>query len=135
MALNNGLKNYYFLFFQLLRFGIVGVSASIVHFSLVILLVETWQFNPLVANAIAFLFAFQVSYWGHRYWTFSETTALHRDAFPRLFIVASTGFMTNEGLYYIFLTFFKLPYIISLLFVLAIMPLITFTLSKLWVFR
>lgn len=123
------------LFHQLLRFGLIGLLAGAVHFSIVVLLVESAGLKPLIANIFAFLAAFQVSYWGHRYWTFRGTTASHRMALPRLFLVCSAAFAANESLFYLFLALFNLPYPIALFLVLAILPLLTFTLSKLWVFR
>lgn len=123
------------LFRQLIRFGMVGASAATVHFSIVISLVEVGLMQPLIANVVGFLVAFQVSYWGHRYWTFHETSALHRIALPKLLLVASSGFAANESLFYIFTVVFNLPYPLALFLILSILPAINFTLSKLWVFR
>ncbi len=123
------------LFFQLCRFGIVGVSAAIVHFSAVILLVEFDSLKPLIANIFAFMIAFQISYSGHRYWTFRGTLTDHRIAFPKLLLVSGLTFMANESLFYVFMTYFNLPYPIALLIVLTILPITTFLLSKFWVFR
>ena len=136
MALmTNFLKRYIPLIKQLMRFGVIGVTAATVHFSIVVCLVETHTLTPLYANVIAFLIAFQISYWGHRSWTFAGTTTTHRVAIPRLFAVGTSGLALNQSLFYFFLTFAQLPYPLALLAVLTITPLITFTLSKLWVFR
>jgi putative flippase GtrA len=118
-----------------MRFGVVGVCASAVHFGIVISLVEMMAYPPLVANVLAFLLSFQVSYWGHRSWTFSGTTALHRVALPKLFLIGSVGLLANEGLFFLFLSVLHLPYQLALFFVLTILPIINFTLGKLWVFR
>lgn len=130
MALMN--KN---LFFQLFRFGIVGVSAGAVHFSVVVFFVEMSLLKPLFANIIAFMIAFQVSYSGHRYWTFRGTVTDHRVAFPKLFLVSTLTFFANESLFYVFMSYFQLPYQVALLIVLTILPITTFALSKFWVFR
>lgn len=131
----NALLNYFPILRQLMRFGIVGAAAATVHFSIVICLVEAELLTPLYANVIAFLVGFQVSYWGHRSWTFSGTTTSHSIAMPKLFVVGSTGLAINESLFYFFLTVAQLPYPIALLAVLTITPAVSFTLSKLWVFR
>ena len=129
-----GLKNK--LLLQIMRFGIFGGSAAAVNFSIVVALVESGLIQqPLYANMVAFVFAFQVSYFGHRYWTFSETIAEHRVAMPKLLLVSITNFFANEGLFYFFLNTFQLPYPLALLLVLAILPVVTFTFSKLWIFR
>lgn len=131
----NALLNYFPLLRQLARFGVVGGTAATVHFSVVIILVEAGLLTPMYANVIAFLTGFQVSYWGHRSWTFSGTTASHRVAIPKLFMVGSLGLAINESLFYFFLTMAQLPYPVALLAVLCVTPAVTFTLSKLWVFR
>lgn len=123
------------LFGQLTRFCIVGLLAAAVHFSIVVLLVEVGALKPLIANIFAFLIAFQVSYWGHRRWTFHTTTSLHGEALPKLFLVNGLGFIANEGLFYIFMTMFGLSYPLALFLVLAILPVATFALGKFWVFR
>lgn len=135
MDLKNRIIYFLPLLKQLTRFGIVGVCAASVHFSIVIFLVETNGIKPLIANVAAFLISFQVSYWGHRSWTFSGTTTLHRIALPKLFLVGSCGLVANEGLFYLFLSVLNLPYQLALLFVLTILPIINFTLGKLWIFK
>jgi putative flippase GtrA len=89
----------------------------------------------MYANIVAFALAFQVSYFGHRYWTFSHTVAEHRAAVPKLLLVSISNFFANEGLFYFFMSTFKLPYTVALLLVLAILPIVTFTFSKFWIFR
>jgi len=123
------------IFFQLMRFGIVGTTAAIVHFGIVIGLVELGLMQPLVANVVAFIIAFQVSYWGHRRWTFKGTTARHRVALIRLLIVAMTNLMLNQTLFFIALKVIGMPYIAALFVALAIFPLVTFVFGKFWVFR
>lgn len=122
------------LFFQLLRFGLVGVSAASIHFGTVIILVQKFLLLPLVANVFGFLVSFQVSYWGHRLWTFRRTTIMHSATFPKLLLVQLLNLSLNELLFYVFLLM-NLPYPLALLIVLTILPVFTFLSSKLWVFK
>lgn len=119
---------------QIIRFGLVGIIAALVHFMIVVLLVQTGGLLPLIANVFAFAISFQFSYWGHRVYTFHETTVLHREAFPKLLLVQVMNFVANEWLFYLFLSL-GLPYPAALGIVLTILPLFTFVSSKLWVFR
>lgn len=119
---------------QLLRFGIVGALAAVVHFSIVVIFVQTHMLQPLTANIFAFLVAFQVSYWGHRQWTFQGTQTSHRVAFSKLFLVGSVTFIANEGLFYFFLLL-NFSYPVALFLVLLILPLANFLLGKFWVFK
>lgn len=122
------------LFGQIFRFGIVGLIAAAIHFNIVVLLVQTFSFAPLVANIFGFMISFQMSYWGHRLWTFGDTATLHRVALPKLLLVQFINFVANESLFYVFLLF-NLPYPIALIIVLSVLPIFTFITSKLWVFR
>ena len=127
-------KHNFPLIGQIFRFGVVGLTATSVHFCTVIFLVQVYALAPLVANIFAFMIAFQVGYFGHRWWTFANTIALHRVAFLKLLIVQVGNLIANESLFYIFLCY-HLPYPIALLIVLTILPFFTFAFSKLWVFK
>lgn len=122
------------LFLQVMRFGVVGVSAAFVNFSIVVMLVQWTAMEPLMANIFGFMISFQVSYFGHRKWTFSDVVVLHRLALPKLLIVQIGNLFASEFLFYFFLSL-KLAYPLALLCVLMILPIFTFITSKLWVFR
>lgn len=121
------------LLLQIFRFGIVGLTAAAVHFTVVVMLVQHGLFIPLIANIFGFLCSFQFSYWGHRLWTFSDTAVMHRNAISKLLIIQIINFSANESLFYLFLTL-NLPYPLALFIVLTILPIFTFLTSKLWVF-
>ena len=123
------------LFFQLARFGIVGVTAASVHFAIVVFLVELHYLQPLIANIVAFCIAVQVSYWGHRIWTFRGTKKNHWVAFSRLLLVSIVAFTVNESMFYILMTEYQLPYPVALFLILTILPFIVFAVNKMWVFE
>lgn len=122
------------LFLQVCRFGIVGLTSSIIHYTIVVELVQANLLQPLIANVFAFFISFQFSYWGHRLWTFNDSLSLHRDALPRLLLVQCINLSVNETLFATFMSW-GLPYNIALIFVLTILPIFTFVSSKWWVFR
>lgn len=123
---------------QLARFGVVGVAAMCVHWLVVRLLVPI-GIAPLLANVIGFGIAFNVSYFGHRNWTFASDSAhrpspiAHRDSFWRFLTVALTSFALNEVMYSMLLPF--MDYSLALAIVLVVVSVLTFALSKLWAFR
>lgn len=122
------------LIVQICRFGIVGLTAAAMHFVTVVLLVQLVMLKPLIANIYGFVAGFQISYFGHRLWTFHQTPALHRTAVPKLFLVQILNLAANETLFYIFLLL-HLPYTVALLIVLMVLPMFTFAASKWWVFN
>jgi len=118
---------------QIIRFGLIGLLAAIIHLTNVMLMVEFIKLHPLLANIIAFNIAFCFSYLGHKHWTFASTRA-RPSSLRRFYIVALTGFALNETLYYLLLTLSALHYATALGIVLAIVPPLTFVLSKFWAF-
>ena len=118
---------------QLARFGVVGVGAMAVHWLVVRLLVPA-GLAPLVANVLGFAIAFNVSYFGHRSWTFASD-ADHRSTFWRFLSVALISFALNEVMYFLLLRFTTLDYQLALGIVLVAVAVLTFVLSKTWAFR
>lgn len=120
---------------QLLRFGVVGVAALLIHWLVVASLVPIFHLHPLLANVFGALGGVQASYWGHRTWTFEARTLRHRQTLPRFIVVACTSFTINEFLYFLLLRFTPLDYRLALLLVLAAVALLTFVLNRQWAFR
>lgn len=118
---------------QLIKFGVVGVTAMAVHFIVVIVLV-TFNCHPLLANLAGFLIAFQVSYAGHSLWTFEITERDHKKHKTRFFTVAALGFLINELSYFFLLKLLSLDYRIALALVLCLVSALTFILSRFWAF-
>jgi len=123
------------LFWQIIRFAIIGIMASAWHFMMVYLLVSQLQQHPLIANIFAFFSAFLISYFGHSLWTFKEKKHNHNHVIKKFFLVAVFGFILNEGGYFLLLSFTSFSYLLSLLIVLLVVPLITFIMSKYWAFQ
>ncbi len=120
---------------QLLKFGCIGSAAAAVHMGVVALLVPL-GLQPLLANIVGFATAFNVSYFGHRLWTFgNHTTLSHKSSMTRFWGIAVTSFSINELFFFLFLNYTTLPYLTALFLVLILVTPITFLLSKSWAFR
>lgn len=119
---------------RLLRFGMVGTLAALVHLFMVMLLVEQARLSPLRANVAGFGVAFLVSYGGQRYFTFHDGDSPHRQALPRYLVVATVGWLLNQSLFALLLALTPLPYPLALGLVLALVAGLTFVLGRHWVF-
>lgn len=120
---------------QLFFFISIGASSALVHIVTVLNLVTQLALSPLLANIIAFLIAFNVSYIGHKYLTFSELDNHKQLSLPHFFLVASSGGIINEGLYYLILHYTHINYLIALVLVLATVAIYSFILSRFWACR
>lgn len=121
---------------RLMRFGLIGVSAAAIHYVSAILLVELAGLTPLHANVSAFAIAFWCSYFGHRHWTFADRRGGNAvTVFLRFLITALFGFVLNQWLFYLLLTYLNLLYFVSLAIVMVTVATSTYLLNRLWAFR
>lgn len=119
---------------SVLGFISVGALAAGVHY-IVALLSHTWGYPAATANWMGFLCAFPVSYLGHRHWSFRGTQASHAAAFIKFLAVALFGFLGNQVLLWLGLTYTPLPFWFVLGVVMVIVAISTWLLSRFWAFQ
>jgi putative flippase GtrA len=118
---------------QGLRFGLVGIAATSTHF-LVALGAMTLTVPALWANAFGFVIAFQVSFAGHRHFTFSHQNLAVATSRGRFAVTALVGFVLNEALLAALLNLTQLSDVVALAIALLSVALVTFLISKYWAF-
>lgn len=118
----------------MIRYGIVGVVASAIHFVISYMANEYLLINPFLAHLMGFVFGLITAYTGHYYYSFKDNEK-HSDRFPKFLITALTGLTLHQGGVYIFVSLFKWNYSNQVLPLLVLsVPIITFLMSKFWVF-
>lgn len=123
------------IFLQYLPFIIVGMAASLTHYTVALWSYYWWgNIAAINSNWLGFLAAFPVSYLGHRFWTFQATTMKHPQAILKFFVVALLSFLGNQGLLWLGLQTTPLPFWLLLAIVMLLIALLTYALSKYWVF-
>lgn len=115
------------------RFGLVGLAATAVHLTIVTLLIQA-GLVPLLANLLAFLCAFGVSFSGHYFWTFRSSASI-ANAVIRFFLIAAGGFLINSALLSMLLCWTKLENTTCALIAVLIVPVLSFFASRLWGFK
>ena len=118
---------------SLIRFGITGALATATHVVVFVLLVEWLHLRPVWAAAPAFLAAVGVSYGLNYRWTFAAEGP-HRVMAPRFMLVALAGLALNLGITWLIVDLALLWYGYALMTVIAVVPLLTYLLSRFWVF-
>jgi putative flippase GtrA len=117
-------------------FVFVGCMAAAVHLATVVTLVSGFGWRPLVANVVAWLLAFCVSFSGHWHLTFPRSGAPLVRAAMRFFMISLAGFLVNESMYAVLLHLTGTQwYAVVLFFVLLAVAVITYLLSSRWAFR
>jgi putative flippase GtrA len=120
---------------QILFFLLIGSLAAATNFILVWCFVDYNLLNPLTANAIAFLIAFNVSYLGHRKLTFKQSSRPIKKTLPYFFSNAVIGLLLSECIYYLFLHYTSFHYLLALLSTMSIVAIYTFIISKWVIFK
>ncbi len=118
---------------SLIRFAVSGGLATVTHVCVFVVLVEWFGMRPVMAAGLAFSIALIVSYGMNYHWTFSASGP-HLRMLPRFMVVAFTGLGLNVSITYVVVDMAGYWYGYALLLVVTLVSLITFTLSKMWVF-
>lgn len=114
----------------LIRFGAVGILATAVHLTVAGLVLAGWpQLSVFLVNLLAFIVAFQVSYWGHRHVTFRRPGRM-----TRFLTVALGGFAANNLLLGGLVVSGILEGFWAILVATLLVPLIVYLLARFWAF-
>lgn len=122
----------YFFGQRWVRFGIVGVAATITYFILA-LLFEHAGLPIFVGNTLSYVLGFGVSYTGHRTWTF-QSTGSHSSLLPKFMATQAFGLGLNSAIIWV-LMHYGLPYIFAMPIAIVTVPVAVYIISKVWVFR
>lgn len=116
------------------RFFIVGAAATLIHISVATLSISQFDLPVFRANLLAFLVAFMFAFSGHFIWTFRSQSHLARSLF-RYFTISISAFALNNLVLLTLVNTGVLSDIVSVILAAAVIPLISFTASRLWGFR
>ena len=118
------------LLLQLSKYGFFGVVATLIHLGSAMSLLYVTNISVFTANSIAFFIAFGFSYIFQTLYVFHSAFHLHK--FIKFFLVQFGSFLLS----YILSDVVPMEnkYMHTLVIV-AIMPLVTFTIHKFWTFK
>lgn len=117
-----------------MRYGVVGVLGTIVHFGVAIVLVEWLRVDPIAATVVGFACAVVVSFVLNRNWTFGSRVALG-PGLLRYLSVSLLGFALNVAIMATVTRVLLLDYRIGLAIVVLVIPATNFLLNARWTFR
>jgi putative flippase GtrA len=111
-----------------IRYVISGAIASVAHFSLLILLIESISMNATLASAIGFGAAIFVNYSFQYHWTF-RADGPHGVLFVRYVIVTLAMLGVNTGIFWFFNVQLDIPYLLAQVVATGIVVLFNFTIN------
>ena len=126
------------LFQQVFKFGVVGITASMIHVCVFLLSIEIFHLQPLLANFVAFCVALPSAFLGHYYWTFAKGRNLEFKVlytyFFRYFCTALLSFSLNSLVVVIIVDTMHMSHLYAGLLMISVVPAVTFSVSKFWAF-
>jgi putative flippase GtrA len=119
---------------QFVKFGVVGVSNTLLAFTIYTVLLKVFGVWYLAASAIGFVLGAVNGFLLNRRWTFAGHVG---DALTpvRWGIVQGCGLGLNLGLLYLFVDDAGIEKLLSQAFATAIVTVITFLVNRAWTFR
>lgn len=118
---------------QLFYFGVVGVSATVTNYVVAVGVHESLGINLYAAQLVGYGFAVMISFFGHGMLTFKAK--ISSIVFVKFIAVSLSTLWLSEIVLFLLESVLNLHHRISLLVVVFTIPVTTFFLSKLWVFR
>ena len=115
--------------FEIFRFLVVGGAATVTDLAVTILLSYFTDFNENIITSSAFIIAFWVSYFGHRYFTFKK-----KGSVLAFFSLAVTTLILRNIIVFL-LVRFVIDGLAALIIAMALVTVITFVIAKFKVFK
>ncbi|WP_309245260.1 GtrA family protein [Clostridium estertheticum] len=119
---------------MLVRYGLVGLLGTTIHFGSLILLVEFANLDPVLGSALGFLLVLVISYILNRTWTFQSKSRNVRQ-FLIYSIVSMIGIGLNSAILFISVHILKWNYLYGQCLVVLVVPVSNYLLNSLWTFR
>lgn len=121
-------------FYPFFKYCVVGVMGTAIDLLVVILLVELFDFHPVLAAFFGFLLAVTNNFFLNKIWTFQNRSKNYRKLWIKFFLVSSVGLAMTIALMYMFWEIFHIDYRIAKLLTSAIVLVWNFLANKFWTF-
>ncbi len=119
----------------LTHLGVYALIAPDLSFSTPTPVLSVHAIPPEIANALSFCVAFFVSFVGHRWLSFKDTSTSLLTSLRRFGLTALAGFATNETVFVVLLRGLQTPALLALAVALTGAAAQTFVLGRFWAFR
>jgi putative flippase GtrA len=120
---------------EIIRFGVVGLTATAMHYLTLILMVELLAIPPTLANGLAFLCALFITYLGQSLWVFQERSQHSITQMLRFTVSLGVGLLSNMAIMAVSMHALGLGYQNGFLLSLLLVPVLSFMINRFWVFN
>jgi putative flippase GtrA len=120
-------------FKQFVIFSVVGAIGTLGHYSVLIILVELFDLNPVLATTFGFITGALINYILNYHITFKSKKA-HKEALTKFLLVAVIGAAINSLIMYLGTEIIGLHYMISQILATGLVLILNFIVNKYWTF-
>jgi putative flippase GtrA len=120
--------------YQVFRFAVVGVVATVTHIAVLIAGVEWLGLHPVFASTLGFIAAVADSYLLNRSWTF-KSDAAHGETLWKFVVVSLIGLGLNTAMMTTLVGYFHWWYLWAQLATLLVVPASNYLLNRHWTFK
>lgn len=118
----------------IIRYGLVGLLGTALHFAGVIFFVEAVRLDPVMGSGLGFLLVLVVSYFLNRTWTFRSKSKGARQFFFYT-LVSLFGLALNSAIMFFSVHILQWNYLYGQGMVVAVVPASNYILNRFWTFR
>ena len=119
---------------QFIKFTGVGAIGTLVHYSILILLVHGMSMNAVLASTAGFIAGAITNYLLNYHYTFASNKP-HREAMTKFFAIALVGMLFNAMVMSLCINLLNLHYLLSQILATGLVLLWNFTANHRWTFR
>lgn len=120
----------------IIKYGIVGLLGTALHFGLLTALVEWGGLHPIAGSALGFIGVLIVSYVLNARWTFTDAPGQPAmKQFVKYTVVSLSGLTLNTVVMYAAVELAHLPYLLGQCIITVLVPLHNYVLNRRWTFR
>lgn len=122
--------------YAIVRYGIVGVMGTLIHFLVLLLLVRNYALSPILASSLGFIVVLLISYQLNKYWTFNQQKTQDKSTqFLKYSVVSGCGLILNTSVMYVSIEWLHLHYVIGQALVIVVVPIFNYIFNRNWTFR
>ncbi|MDJ0832861.1 MAG: GtrA family protein [Gammaproteobacteria bacterium] len=118
-----------------MKFSVVGVVNTLIHYALFYLLYSVFGVYHLLASTIGFIAAVINSFFFNKYWTFNSKSPNLGQQFVRFFIVSLLGLLINLMTMALLVEWLLIDPLLAQLAAIGLTLLVNFSGNKWWAFR
>lgn len=122
---------------RVLKYGLVGVLGTLVHWGTLIALVEGLRVDPVLGSTVGFILTLILSFYLNLRWTFALPSGEGRmsNRFVKYSVISLIGLLLNSGIMYVAVHLLMWPYLGGQVVALLVVPLSNYLLHARWTFK